>query len=53
MGDNRKKILAMSKKAEVTTDAEKAALLLQTGEWVAVNAAFRGDEIEWCLIKIR
>ena len=53
MGDNRKKILAMGKKTEVTADAEKTALLLQTGEWVAVNAAFREDGIEWCLIKIR
>lgn len=35
-----------------TNDIQEAAEMLQTGEWVAVNSAFRGAETFLTLIRI-
>ena len=46
-------ILMMAKEVEETTDHRKAAQLVQSGNWLIVNAAFHGEDISWVLIKIR
>lgn len=47
----KQQILWMAKEVKETRDSKEAALLLQSGDWVAVNAAFQGDEILWLLIR--
>lgn len=51
--DNKQRILMMAKEAVETKDSTKAALLLQSGNWVAVSAAFQGNEICWVLIRVQ
>ena len=48
-----KSILSMAKEVRETKDMKEAALLLQSGDWVAVNAAFQGEDILFALIKIQ
>ena len=45
-------ILMRAKEVRETNNAKEAALLLQSGNWLAVNAAFLGDDIWWVLIRV-
>lgn len=45
-------ILSRVEEIRATTDSKEAALLLQSGNWFAFGAAFKGDEIEWALGRI-
>lgn len=45
-------ILHMAKEVKETKDHKEAARLLQSGDWVTVQAAFQGDDILWVLIRI-
>lgn len=49
---SRQEILMCAKEVFETKDAHRAAEMLQYGNWVAVNSAFQGEEILWCLIRI-
>lgn len=49
----KQQIYMMAKEVEETSDSKKAARLLQTGDWVAVDAAIQGDEILWVLIRVQ
>jgi len=51
--DNKTKILMMANKVHETKDSKEAAQLLQSGDWVAVEAAFQGDDILWVLTKVQ
>lgn len=51
--DNKTKILMMAKEIRETKDSKEAALLLQSGDWVTVGAAFQGDDVLWILTKVR
>lgn len=51
--DNKTQILMMGKKILETKDNKEAALLLQSGDWVTIGAAFQGDEILWILTKVQ
>lgn len=51
--DNKTQILMMGKKIHETKDSKEAALLLQSGDWVTIGAAFQGDEILWILTKVQ
>ena len=44
-------LLHSAREVRETKDPTEAAKLLQSGAWVAINAAFQGDEIVWCLIR--
>ena len=46
-------ILAKAKEVKETKDTKEAATLLQSGNWVAVNAAFQGEDILFSLIRIQ
>ena len=46
-------ILARAKEVKETKDMKEAALLLQSGNWVAVNAAFQGEDILFLLIRVQ
>jgi len=50
--DNKTRILMMATEVRKTKDSKEAALLLQSGDWVTVGAAFQGDEIMWVLTKV-
>ena len=45
-------ILMAAKEVRTTKDPKKAALLLQSKIWVAVEAAFHGEDVEFVLIRI-
>lgn len=47
-----KKILAKAKEVKETRDHAEAARLVQSGNWVIVQAAMDGEEICWVLIRI-
>lgn len=44
-------LLHSAREVREVNDPTEAAKLLQSGEWVAINAAFQGDKIVWCLIR--
>ena len=44
--------LYIAKQVKETKDHKEAALLVQSGDWVIVNAAFQGDDILWALIRV-
>lgn len=44
--------LSQAKEVKETKDHKEAALLVQSGNWAIVNAAFQGDDILWALIRI-
>lgn len=44
--------LSQAKEVKETKDHKEAALLVQSGNWVIVNAAFQGDDILWALIRV-
>lgn len=52
MTTNKTKILMMAKEVKETKDSKEAALLLQSGDWITVSAAFQGDEILWVLTRV-
>ena len=45
-------ILAMAKEVREVKDNAEAALLVQSGNWIIVQAAMQGDDICWVLIRI-
>lgn len=45
-------ILARAKEVRETSDNAEAARLVQSGNWVIVQAAMQGAEICWVLIRI-
>ena len=45
-------ILSMAKEVEETTDSQKAVQLLDTGKWIIIGAAYRGNEILWVLTRV-
>lgn len=47
-----KEILARAKEVRETSDNAEAARLVQSGNWIIVQAALQGDEICWVLIRI-
>lgn len=49
----KQQIYMMAKEVRETRDSKEAARLLQSGDWVAVNAAFQGDEFLWVLIRVQ
>lgn len=49
----KQKILMMAKEVRETSNNEEAALLLQSGDWVTIGAAFLDDEIVWALIRVQ
>lgn len=51
--DAKQKIYMMAKEVRETKDSKEAALLLQSGDWVTIGAAFRGDEIVWALVRVQ
>lgn len=52
MATIKTRILMMAKEVKETMDSKEAALLLQSDEWIAVSAAFQGNEILWVLTKV-
>lgn len=46
------KILSRIVEIKETKDSKEAALLLQSGNWLAFGAAFQGNEIVWALGRI-
>lgn len=49
----KQQIYLMAKEVRETRDSKEAARLLQSGDWVAVNAAYQGDEFLWVLIRVQ
>lgn len=49
----KQQIYMMAKEVRETRDNKEAARLLQSGDWVAVNAAYQGDEFLWVLIRVQ
>ena len=49
---NNPNFLPLAKQVKETKDHKEAALLVQSGNWVIVNAAFQGDDILWALIQV-
>lgn len=47
-----KEILAVAKEVRETKDHEEAARLVQSGDWIIVQAAIQGSEICWVLIRM-
>lgn len=45
-------LLARAKEVKETKDNAEAARLVQSGNWVIVQAAMQGEEISWVLIRI-
>lgn len=45
-------LLARAKEVRETTDNAEAARLVQSGNWVIVQAAAQGEGICWVLIRI-
>lgn len=45
-------ILARAKEVREIKDNAEAALLVQSGNWIIVQAAVQGEEICWVLIRI-
>lgn len=46
-------IYMMAKEVKETRDSKEAALLLQSGDWVAIGAAFQGEAVQWILIRVQ
>lgn len=47
-----KEILSRAKEVKETFDNEEAAWLVQSGNWVIVQAAIQTEGIRWVLIRI-
>ena len=47
-----KELLARAKEVKETKDHAEAARLVQSGNWVIVQAALQGEDICWVLIRI-
>ena len=45
-------IFSMAKEVMETCDSEEAARLVQSGNWIIVQAAMKSDCILWVLIRI-
>ena len=50
--DVRALIHELTKEVRETTDSKEAALLVQSGGWIVLNAAVDGDEVLWVLGRI-
>ena len=45
-------LLARAKEVKETRDNAEAARLVQSGDWIIVQAAMQGEEICWVLIRV-
>lgn len=45
-------VLARAKEVKESSDNAEAAWLVQSGNWIIVQAATKGEEICWVLIRI-
>lgn len=50
--NNKTRILMMATEVRETKDNKEAALMLQSGNWITVGAAFQGNDILWVLTKV-
>lgn len=42
-------VYPLAKEIKEVYDSKEAALMLQSGVWVAISAVFHGDEIVWVM----
>lgn len=42
-------VYSMIKEIREVSDSKEAALMLQSGVWVAISAVFHGDEVVWIM----
>lgn len=49
---SRSEILISAKEVVETKDQKEALEKLQSGDWISVNAIYKGEDIYWCLIRI-